>query len=84
MGKKETPLNLLYVGTALKNSGYEVDIIDLQDDPSREREIIKILENSPEKILGISALSLHYRWLKNFTKKVKEQSPQTTIVVGGT
>lgn len=83
VGKKETPLNLLYVGTALKNSGYEVDIIDLQDDPSREREIIKILENSPEKILGISALSLHYRWLKNFTKKVKEQSPQTTIVVGG-
>jgi anaerobic magnesium-protoporphyrin IX monomethyl ester cyclase len=83
VGKKETPMNLLYVGTALKNSGYGVEIVDLQDNPSREEEIIKSLENSPEKILGISALSLHYRWLKIFTKKVKDRSPKTVIVVGG-
>jgi anaerobic magnesium-protoporphyrin IX monomethyl ester cyclase len=83
VSKKEIPLSLLYVGTAMKNSGYDVNIVDLQDDPSREKEIIETLKNSPEKILAISALTLHYRWFKNFTKKVREQSPKTIMVVGG-
>lgn len=83
VNKKEIPLSLLYVGTALQNNGYKVRIIDLQDDPSLEREIIKTLKSSPEMILAISALALHYRWLKDFTKRVKERSPKTIIVVGG-
>ncbi len=83
VSKKEFPLALLYVGTAIKNKGYKVKIIDLQDEPSREDEIINILSNSPNTILGISGLALHYRWIKQFTLKLKEVSPKTKIVVGG-
>ncbi|MFA6500681.1 MAG: radical SAM protein [Patescibacteria group bacterium] len=83
IGKKEFPVGLLYVGTALEKSGYKVKIIDLQDDPSAENKIIDILSNSENTMLGISALSLHYRWLKNFTLRLKEASPKTKILVGG-
>ena len=83
VSKKEFPLALLHVGAALKEKGYKVQIIDLQDDPSREDEIIKLLEKSPEMILGISALTLHYRWVKQFVDKLKKCSPKTIVVLGG-
>jgi radical SAM superfamily enzyme YgiQ (UPF0313 family) len=81
--KKEFPLGLLYVGTALQKKGFRVKIIDLQDDPTKEEEIIKILSSSPNTMLGISALAPHYRWVKNFTLKIKRLLPETQIIVGG-
>jgi radical SAM superfamily enzyme YgiQ (UPF0313 family) len=83
ISKKEFPLGLLYIGTALKNRGYDVRIIDLQDDPAREEEIINIARNKPNLILGITGLALHYRWIKQFSLKLKKTSPETKIVVGG-
>jgi len=83
ISKKEFPVGLLYVGTALKNKGYRVKIIDLQDEPKVEDKVIEILSKSPNMILGISALAMSYRWLKEFTLKLKKISPQTLVVVGG-
>ena len=57
--RKEFPLGLLYVGTALKQKNYDVKIIDLHDNSEREDEIINILSNSPTTIIGISALAPH-------------------------
>ena len=83
ISKKEFPLGLLYIGTALKNKGYKVKIIDLQDDPSREDEIIDIVKKSTNLIVGITGLALHYRWIKQFSLKLKKVSLKTKIVVGG-
>jgi radical SAM superfamily enzyme YgiQ (UPF0313 family) len=83
IGKKEFPLGLLYVGTALKNKGYKVRIIDLQDTPEQEEKIIDILASSPNTILGINALAPHYRWVKDFTLKLKKIAPHIPIAIGG-
>ena len=83
ISKKEFPLGLLYIGTALKNKEYKVKIIDLQDDPSREDEIIDIVKKSTNLIVGITGLALHYRWIKQFSLKLKKVSLKTKIVVGG-
>ncbi|MFH0923768.1 MAG: radical SAM protein [Candidatus Falkowbacteria bacterium] len=82
-GKKEFPFGLLYVGTALKQKGYKVKIIDLHDNPLLEDKIIDILLNSSNTMLGISALSLQYHWVKNLTLKIKKILPHTPIVIGG-
>lgn len=83
VGKKETPFGLLYVGTALKKKGYAVRIIDLQDERGLQHEILDILTDSPNTILGINALAPHYRWVKRFTLKLKSCLPCTKIVAGG-
>jgi len=83
IGKKEFPFGLLYVGTALKQKGYKVQIIDLHDAPDRKDAVFEILSNSPNAILGISALAPHYSWVKRFTLKVKKISPKTIIIIGG-
>ena len=83
VSKKEFPLGILYIGTALKNKGYNVKIIDLQDNPAQEDEIINLAKSRPNLILGITGLALHYRWIKQFSLKLKKASPETKIVVGG-
>ncbi len=83
VGKMEFPFGLLYVGTALKQAGFQVKIIDLQDNLNSEDDVIEILKFSPATILGINALAPHYRWVKEFTLKLKNLSPATKIVVGG-
>lgn len=82
-GKKEFPFGLLFVGTALKQKGYKVKIIDLHDTPQMEEEIIDILAKSPNIMIGISAHAGSYKWVKAFTLKIKELSPATPIVIGG-
>jgi len=82
-GKKELPINLLYLGTSLKNKGFKVDIIDLQDDREGEREIANILKKLPNSILGITSLAANYYWVKNFSLKIKSELPNLPIVIGG-
>lgn len=82
-GKKELPFGLLFVGTALKQKGYGVKIIDLHDNPQMEETIIDILSKSPNVMLGINAHSGSYKWVKDFTLKIKTASPQTPIAIGG-
>ncbi|MFA6171576.1 MAG: cobalamin-dependent protein [Patescibacteria group bacterium] len=81
--KKEFPLGLLYLGTALKNKGYKVKIVDLHDRPELEGQVLDDLRNSPSTLLGISALAPHYRWVKKFSLEVKKISPGTKIIIGG-
>ncbi len=81
--KKQFPLGLLYVGTALKRKGYQIQIIDLQDEPERENEIIETLKSRPDMLLGISALAPQYHWVKRFTLRLKQIIPQTPVVIGG-
>lgn len=81
--KIEFPFGLLYVGTALKNNNYKVDIIDLHATPEREFEIEKYLQNNPNTLIGITSLSASYSWVKDFTLKIKKNFPNVPIVVGG-
>lgn len=81
--KKQYPLGLIYVGTALKKKGYDAKIIDLQVDPDQEEAIIGILRQNPSMMLGISALAPHYHWVKVFTERVKSIFPDRPIVIGG-
>ncbi|MBI5655053.1 cobalamin B12-binding domain-containing protein [Candidatus Uhrbacteria bacterium] len=81
--KKQYPLGLIYVGTALKQKGYGAKIVDLQVDPDQEESIIETLRQNPNMMLGISALAPHYHWVKVFTKRVKTIFPDRPIVIGG-
>lgn len=83
IGKKEFPVGLLYVGTALRRAGHLVRIIDLMDTPDQETEIADLLAAAPGTVLGISALAPHYLWVKTFTLALKQRLPDLKIVVGG-
>lgn len=82
-GKMEFPFGLLYTGTALKNKGWPVKVIDLHAFPEREFDIEKMLLRRPGTMLGISALSGSYFWVKEFTLRLKKKIPGAAIVIGG-
>ena len=66
-GKIEFPFSLLYVGTALKKAGYQVKIIDLHAKPELEDGLMSKLKQNSNTLLGISALSGSYLWVKNLS-----------------
>ena len=82
-GKLETPVAVLYVATAVKKAGYDVEIIDLQAHPQREGEPTERLRSNPSMVLAISALAPHYRWVKRFVRTIRQKCPQTRIIIGG-
>ncbi|OIP56746.1 hypothetical protein COW86_03480 [Candidatus Kuenenbacteria bacterium CG22_combo_CG10-13_8_21_14_all_39_9] len=82
-GKIEFPFSLLYVGTALKQAGYHVEILDFHQRDMSSANLIEKLRQSHNIMLGISALSGSYLWVKKLTLKIKEQLPNLAIVIGG-
>lgn len=78
------PVSLLYVGTFLKENGFEVDIIDTHI-AERYKELIKNkLEQNDYLFVGITTII--GKFLKNaeeLTKFIREINPEFPIVWGG-
>jgi len=83
-GKVEFPHGLLYLATALKQAGFESEIIDFQADKNlNTNHIISSLKKNQNAMLGISALAGSYLWVKKLCQQVKQELPQTKIIIGG-
>ena len=76
-----TPTGLLYIGTILKENGYDIQLIDC----SVESDYEKILEQEIKDtdILGIYAMSVHIRYLLPLLKRLKQIKNKLLIVWGG-
>ncbi|OGG87265.1 hypothetical protein A3B87_00130 [Candidatus Kuenenbacteria bacterium RIFCSPHIGHO2_02_FULL_39_13] len=82
-GKVEFPFSLLYVGTSLKQAGCHVEILDFHQIGESPALLIEKLKNGHNLMLGISALSGSYLWVKKLTLAIKKQFPNLPIIVGG-
>lgn len=81
--KLEIPIGLLYVGTALQNAGYNVEIVDFHKDSSLEEGFADALRSRVGVVLGVTALAPSYGWVKKFLQEVRRLNPSLPIVVGG-
>ncbi|MFH1890120.1 MAG: radical SAM protein [Candidatus Kuenenbacteria bacterium] len=82
-GKLEFPFSLLYVATSVKRAGYSVEIIDLHALPEDTNILLDKIKQKPNVLLGISALSGSYLWVKKIIQALKKEFPKLPIVVGG-
>lgn len=79
--KYNTPTGLLYVGTVLRKSGYNIKLIDCSVEPKYK----KILENEiiDTDVLGVYAMSIHIKQLLPLLKHLKQINNKLLIVWGG-
>jgi radical SAM superfamily enzyme YgiQ (UPF0313 family) len=76
------PLSLLYVGTALKKAGFEVEIYNITPDKI-ESEINEILAQD-HLFVGFSVFTgMHTAVAAELSQQLKERNPSTVIVWGG-
>lgn len=77
------PLGLGYVVSALNNNGIEYEILDFWLEQTKMKDAIRRTERIHCDVLGISAYSTQYAYLKEFTLKLKEIFPDIPIICGG-
>lgn len=78
--KAFVPLGLLYLVSALKNYGIEVQVVELAN---RENEIEQALAGLDSQIYGITATTPQYPWAKKIKQIIKQKNPDAPVIIGG-
>ena len=75
------PLGLGYIAKNLLNSGYEVEVLDIWAHQYSNEEVAQKIKTIDCDIIGISALSTQYAYVKWLVKELKNDM-DCPVVVG--
>jgi radical SAM superfamily enzyme YgiQ (UPF0313 family) len=76
------PLGVGYLGTILKNKGHDVKVVDALLCESEQELIDEVVSFRPD-VVGFSFMTTDAGISFDRIEKIKEQLPETTIIVGG-
>lgn len=77
------PLGLLAIGSVLKRAGHEVKILDLRISDSPDEELKSVMRSFDPQAVGIGVMTIECKYGFIDAAKVKEISPEVTIIFGG-
>lgn len=77
------PLGLGYIARVLVDIGVEVEVLDAHAEKLSPEETLERVKNNNCHIIGITALSTQYGFVKWLVNEVKQDRPNVTIIVGG-
>jgi len=77
------PLGLAYLASVLRNSNFEVVVLDLDLERERLAELPRLLADWRPDIVGLGGLTLQIENAFKIAREVKERLPRTMVVVGG-
>jgi anaerobic magnesium-protoporphyrin IX monomethyl ester cyclase len=84
VGSYIMPLGLAYISTVLKKSGYDVTVLNLNNEEGTVKEILKRVDFYMEyDIAFVGGLSMFYPHIKDIIENTRQFSKNTLIVVGG-
>lgn len=75
------PMGILYIGTVLRNAGYNVQIID--SFPAHYESAIRRITYFQPDLIGISVLTTGYSIASRYTSLLKQQNPNALFCWGG-
>jgi len=76
------PVGLAYVMTAVKNSGIEFDLIDMDINQLSMRDLEEILGRKTYDVFALGCIVTGFKQVKEISKIARETSPQSTIIAG--
>jgi len=76
------PLGLLYIGTILKENGFNIEILDAAAKGFNNFEVIKWLKSTKPDIIGISVFTIAFLPVIILIKQIKSWNPSVKIVLG--
>jgi anaerobic magnesium-protoporphyrin IX monomethyl ester cyclase len=78
------PLGLGYIASMAKNTGYNVEVLDLNANYKYTNERIEnIIAKTEFDIAGISAVIPHFSQVQWISRIIKKSHPQTRVILGG-
>ena len=76
------PVGLGYIATALKNAGYEFDLLDIDVLRPTEEAQIELLSRKKYDVYMMGCIVTGYRYVKSICEMIREVNPSATIIVG--
>ena len=76
------PLGALYLGTILKNEGYEVHVIDVEAEQLSLKQLIKRVKSIDPEFVGLTCLTYTLESCKTIIKEIRRVT-NSYIAVGG-
>jgi anaerobic magnesium-protoporphyrin IX monomethyl ester cyclase len=83
LGVVSPPLNLMYIGGALEEASYIVNIMDDDFEQLGYNKICKILSEEEPQLVGITTTSSTIKNALEYAKLVKKILPHSLTVIGG-
>lgn len=80
--EKLFPIGLGYITTAMKNAGFDFDILDIDAYRHSDQEVESFLRNNKYDIICIGCMVTGYKIVKSLSSLIKEFYPETIIIVG--
>jgi len=80
---KIPPLGLLYVGSALKEKGHEVRLIDAEEKKIDLELLGKLIKNYNPQVIGISVTTPIFKRARETAAYLKKMLPNVLIIFGG-
>jgi len=81
---KMFPIGLGYIATAIKKAGYDFDLLDIDALRLSNEEVIEYLSKQSYDVVCMGAIVTAYKTIKQLTQLVRDQQPDTKIIVGNT
>lgn len=82
--QKYFPIGLGYITTAIKNHGYDFEILDMDVNNYSEDYIEQYLKNNRFDVVCMGSIVTGYKYIKRFASMVKSANSHTKVVVGNT
>lgn len=80
--RRHLPVGLAYVITAVKKSGFDFDLIDMDIDQLDMSDFEKILSKQAYDVYAMGCIVTGYKWVKNCSHIIKKINPEATIIAG--
>ena len=76
------PTGMGYIARAIIDEGHEVEVLDVHESQISFEQITGIIRQKSFDIVGISAMSTHYNYVRRLAEAVKKVSSDTLIILG--
>ena len=77
------PLGIAYLAAHIRQTGHEVEILDLNISGYNPRRVALVLNRFSPQVVGISTFTETYPNARAIAAQVKEHDPGVTVVMGG-
>lgn len=81
---KLVPIGLAYVMTAIKNAGYDFELLDIDRHRYPEEYIENYLQDNKFDVVCLGCIVTGYQHVKWLTGVIRQAHPETTIILGNT
>lgn len=80
--EKLFPIGLGYITTAIKNAGFDFDLLDIDNYRYSNQYVDNFIKNNKYDVICMGCIVTGYKIIKSLASLIKEFHPETKIIVG--